>query len=51
MAARHIPGGRRTQTSKGETARGVERLCVRRYGDFGAGGLLPTCVERLRELR
>jgi len=30
-----------------ETAGGVERPGVRRYGDFGAGGLLPSCIERL----
>ncbi len=30
-----------------ETAGGVARWRVRRYGDFGAGGLLPTGVERL----
>src|SRR5258705_7903453 len=24
-----------------ETAEGVARVCVRRYGDFDAGGLLP----------
>ena len=30
-----------------ETAGGVSRLRVRRYGDFGAGGLLPRCVDRL----
>ena len=27
-----------------ETAGGVARSCVRRYGDFDAGGLLPRCV-------
>src|SRR6202166_572571 len=30
-----------------ETAGGVARSCVRRYGDFDAGGLLPRCVECL----
>ena len=30
-----------------QTAGGVSRLRGRRYGDFGAGGLLPRCVERL----
>jgi hypothetical protein len=30
---------------KEETAGGVARFCVRRYGDFDAGGLLPRCVE------
>jgi hypothetical protein len=30
-----------------ETAGGVERPRVRRYGDFGTGGLLPRRVERL----
>ena len=30
-----------------ETAGCVERPGVRRYGDFGAGGLLPSCIERL----
>ena len=30
-----------------ETAGGGARLRVRRYGDFGAGGLLPRCIERL----
>src|SRR5258708_34202908 len=30
-----------------ETAGSVERPRVRRYGDFGAGGVLPKCVERL----
>ena|ERR1700722_4883786 len=30
-----------------ETAEGVARSCVRRYGDFDAGGLLVRCVECL----
>jgi hypothetical protein len=30
-----------------ETAGGVGRLRVKRYGDFGAGGRLPTPIERL----
>ena len=30
-----------------ETAEGVARFCVRRYGDFDAGGLLARCVECL----
>ena len=32
-----------------ETAEGVAKLRVRRYGDFCAGGLLPRCVDRLWE--
>ena len=32
---------------KEETAGGVTKLCVRRYGDLDAGGLLPGCVDRL----
>ena len=28
-----------------ETAGGVTRSCVRRYGDFDAGGVLPRCDE------
>ena len=31
---------------KEETAGGVARMRVRRYGDFGAGGLVRSCVER-----
>jgi hypothetical protein len=31
-------GGRRPQTSKGETVGGVVKLRVKCYGDFGAGG-------------
>src|SRR6202051_2077365 len=27
-----------------ETAGGVARSCVRRYGEFDAGGLVPRCV-------
>src|SRR6202522_1539982 len=30
-----------------ETAGGVARRRVRRYGDFGADGLLPESIERL----
>ena len=30
-----------------ETAGGVEQPCVKRYGDFGGGGLQPTSVERV----
>ena len=30
-----------------ETAGGVAKLRVRRYGDFVAGGVLPTCVDHL----
>jgi hypothetical protein len=29
-----------------ETAGGVARRLVRRYGDFGNGGLQSTCVDR-----
>ena len=34
-----------------ETAGGVERLCVRRYGDFGAGRVRPALVERVLRTR
>jgi hypothetical protein len=30
-----------------ETAGGVAKLRLRRYGGFGAGGLLPRCVDLL----
>ena len=30
-----------------ETAGGVAKLRVRRYGDFAGGGLLARCIDRL----
>src|SRR5260370_20921462 len=44
--ATHSGAGVR-KPSMEETAGGVAKLRVRRYGDFGTGGLLPTCIERL----
>jgi hypothetical protein len=32
---------------QGRKPREVAKLRVRSYGDFGAGGLLPRCVDRL----
>jgi hypothetical protein len=46
MAARRTPGAGVRKPPREETAGGVERSRVRRYGDFVAGGLLPRCVER-----
>jgi hypothetical protein len=40
-------GGRRTKLPREETAGGLVRPRVRRYGDFGVGGLSPRSVERL----
>src|ERR1700738_5097583 len=34
-----------------ETAGDLAKQRVRRYGDFGAGGLLPRCVDHLVEKR
>jgi hypothetical protein len=47
MVARRTPEGRRTQTPREETAKGVERSRVIRYGDFVAGSLSPRSVEGL----
>ena len=47
MVARRTPGAGVRKPPKEETAGGVARLRVRRYGDFDAGGLLPRCVDRL----
>jgi hypothetical protein len=47
MVARRTPGAGVRKPPKEETAGGVARSCVNRYGDFDAGGLLPKCVECL----
>src|SRR5258708_28750174 len=44
--ATHSGAGVR-KPSMEETAGGVAKLRVRRYGDFGTGGLLPSWIERL----
>jgi hypothetical protein len=46
LVGRRTPGAGVRKPPREETAGGVERSRVRRYGDFVAGGLLPTCVER-----
>jgi hypothetical protein len=38
-------GIRRCVPRREGTAGGVRRFCVRRYGDFDAGAVLPRCVE------
>ena len=38
-------GGGVRKPPRAETAGGVTRSCVRRYGDFDAGGVLPRCDE------
>jgi hypothetical protein len=45
--ARRIRGAGVRKPPKEETAGGVMKLRVRRYGDLDAGGLLPGCVDRL----
>jgi hypothetical protein len=47
MVARRTPGAGVRKPPREETAGGVARLRVRRYGDFGAGGVLPRSVEKL----
>jgi hypothetical protein len=47
MVARRTLGAGVRKPPREETAGGVARSGVRRYGDFGDGGLLPSCVERL----
>jgi hypothetical protein len=47
MVARRTRGVGVRKPPKEETAGGVTKLCVRRYGDLDAGGLLPGCVDRL----
>ena len=49
--ARRAPGAGVRKPQKDETAEDVAVWCVRRYGDFDAGGLLPTCVGRLFGIR
>ena len=44
MVARRTPGAGVRKPPKEETAGGVAVWGVRRYGDFDAGGLLPTYV-------
>jgi len=47
MVARRTPGAGVRKPPMEETAGGVARWRVRRYGDFVAGGLLAMCIERL----
>ena len=47
MVARRTRGAGVRKPPKEETAGGVTKLRVRRYGDLDAGGLLPGCVDRL----
>ena len=51
MVARLTPGAGVRKPPKEETAGGVVGLGVRSYGDFDAGGLLPTCVGCLFGIR
>jgi hypothetical protein len=47
MTAPRTRGAGVRKPPKEEAAGGVARLRVRRYGDFGVGGLLPRCVDWL----
>src|SRR6202022_1884236 len=47
MTGPRTPGAGVRKPPREETAGGVAKLRVRGYGDFGAGGLLPRCVDRL----
>ena len=47
MAARRTPGAGVRKPPREETAGGLVRPRVRRYGDFSVGGLLRRCVDRL----
>jgi hypothetical protein len=47
MAARRTPGAGVRKPPREETAGDVAKRRVRRYGDFGAGGLLLRSVDRL----
>src|SRR5258705_13992473 len=47
MVERRTRGAGVRKPPKEETAGGVTKLRVRRYGDLDAGGLLPGCVDRL----
>jgi hypothetical protein len=51
MVVRRAPGAGVRKPPRDETAGDVAKLRVRRYGDFGAGGLLLKSVDRLFELR
>ena len=47
VVGRQTRGAGVRKPPKEETAGGVTKLRVRRYGDLDAGGLLPRCVDRL----
>ena len=47
QVARRTGGAGVRKPAKEETAGGVTKLRVRRYGDLDAGGSLPGCVDRL----
>ena len=47
MVARRTRGAGVRKPPREETAGGVERSRVRRYGDFDAGGRLPQRLEGL----
>jgi hypothetical protein len=47
VVVRRTRGAAVRKPPKEETAGGVTKLRVRRYGDLDAGGLLPGCVDRL----
>jgi hypothetical protein len=49
MVVRRTRGFGVRKPPKEETAGGVTKLRVRRYGDLDAGGLLPGCVGRAFE--
>ncbi len=48
--ARRTPGAGVRKPPREETAGGVVRSRVRRYGDFGAGGLLPEAFGGMTKL-
>jgi hypothetical protein len=51
MVVPRTPGAGVRKPPREETAGGEARLRVRRYGDFGAGGLVLKCVDLLFEKR
>ena len=51
MVARRTPGAGVRKPPREETARGVARWRVRRYGDFVAGGMCRMLVERVLRTR